>query len=224
MQPSHRSKVLFYTGISLIIFVILAFGIVTIVQPFRQERYLKPFVIIHIVAAMSWLVLFAWQSRLILKGNVNRHRKNLNFGIMLVAIVTVFSIIIVYQWGLALRVVGESRDVLTFAILFFASIWFAKKGKLETHKRLMLIASLNLISPAITRVGFIFDWSTTTVVIVSILVWILIPLFYDLFTIRKIHKATIGGITFTLIFFAIMVAIVVSPLLDRIEAFLYPSG
>ena len=214
---------MWYISISSLIFVILAFGTLSIIDTDRLGRYVKPFVVIHILSALGWLFLFSYQSWLILKGRIDKHKNNLKIGAILVIITTVFSIIITYQWGSAQRFIGEGRDVLCFAILFFASIWAVNKGKPETHKRFMLMALLNLIIPATTRVKFIFDLSDQFFVLVPILIWILIPIAFDVITIRKIHKATIIGIIFTFVSFILMIAIVLSPLMEDINTFLYSN-
>ena len=217
----QKSKFIYYTGLIAIIFVVLAFGIAAMVQPHRIERYFKPFVIIHIILSMGWLILFIHQSRLAQKGQLDKHRKNVNLATALVVLSTIIAVYITYAWGDTRRLIGESRDILAFAILFFASIWAIKKGKPETHKRLLLIALMNLIGPAITRVWFIFDWPQETIVFALLFTWIIIPVSFDLMTIRKIHKATYLGVGFTLLSFAIMVAIVFSPLLESITELLY---
>ena len=222
-QNKQRSKLMWYISISSLIFVILAFGTLSIIDTDRLGRYVKPFVVIHILSALGWLFLFSYQSWLILKGRIDKHKNNLKIGAILVIITTVFSIIITYQWGSAQRFIGESRDVLCFAILFFASIWAVNKGKPETHKRFMLMALLNLIIPATTRVKFIFDLSDQFFVLVPVLIWILIPIAFDVITIRKIHKATIIGIIFTFVSFILMIAIVLSPLMEDINTFLYSN-
>ncbi len=223
MMKKHQSKFLYYTGVASILFVILAFGIVAFVQPARLERYYKPYVIIHIITTLGWLLLFTWQSKLILNNKLNRHKQNVKIAHVLVVVATIVGIYITYLWGDPRRLIGESRDVLVFAGLYFASIMLVNKGKTEAHKRLMLVALVNLVSPAWTRVGSIFDWSTPVVVLAMILTWIIVPLAYDIFTIRKIHRATIAGILVTIISFALMIAIVISPWFDKIDAFLYPK-
>jgi hypothetical protein len=191
---NRNKKLMWFISVALIIFVLLAFGIVAFVQPERLPRYAKPFVIIHILSAMGWLFLFSYQTKLVINGQIARHEKNAKLGLALVFVITLSSILITYQWGLAERLIGESRDVVIFAILFLLSIWAIRKKKSQTHKRLMLIAALNLIGPAVTRLKFIFDLTDQIAVSITILIWILVPITYDLLTIRKIHKATIFGI------------------------------
>lgn len=217
----QKSKFIYYTGIMAIIFVILAFGIAAMLQPHRIERYFKPFVIIHIILSMGWLILFIHQSRLAQKGQLDKHRKNVNLATILVVFSTIIAVYITYAWGDFQRLIGESRDILIFAILFFASIWAVKKGKPETHKRLLLIALMNLIGPAFARVWSIFDWPRETIVFTLLLTWIIVPVSYDVVTIRKIHKATYIGIGFTLLSFIIMLAIIFSPLGESINELLY---
>jgi len=220
----QKSKFIYYTGIVAIIFVILAFGIAAMVQPHRIERYFKPFVIIHIILSMGWLILFIHQSRLAQKGQLDKHRKNVNLATALVVLSTIIAAYITYAWGDTRRLIGESRDILAFAILFFASIWAIKRGKPETHKRLLLIALMNLIGPAFTRVWFIFDWTQETIVFALLLTWIIVPVSYDLVTIRKIHKATYIGIGFTLLSFIIMLAIIFSPFGAHLNELLYEKN
>ncbi|GAA4279982.1 hypothetical protein [Gaetbulibacter aestuarii] len=221
IKVKQQSKLMWYISIAALTFVILAFGSLSMVDTDRLERYLKPFVVIHILSALGWLMLFSYQSWLITKRRLEKHRSNLRLATILVVITTIFSIVITYQWGSAQRFVGESRDVLCFAILFFASIWAVNRGKQETHKRLMLMALLNLIVPATTRVKFLFDLTDGFMLLITVLIWILVPILYDLVTLRKIHKATILGIVFTILSFVLMIATVMSPLMEDIDAFLY---
>ena len=222
VEPApHRSRLIEYAGIVLLVFVVLAFGVAAIVQPFRLARYTRPEVIVHIVLVLSWLVLFIVQSRLAGAGAIARHRKNLRLGALLVFLITVQGIYLTYKWGDAMRLIGESRDVLAFAALFIAAIWAARKGSFEAHKRLMLIAALNLLGPAYIRLGFILDWSIPTVILATVLTWILPPIAYDLLSRRAIHWATIAGIAFSIVTYALVLAIVFSPAIGVIESWFF---
>jgi hypothetical protein len=217
----RRSRFLLYTGIVIFVFVVIAFGAAAIVQPFRLARYAKPEVIVHIVLVLSWVILFIVQSRLAGAGAITRHRKNLRLGALLVFLITIQGIYLTYKWGDALRLIGESRDVLAFAALFIAAIWAARKGRFEAHKRLMLIAALNLLGPAHIRLGFVLDWSIPTVILATVLTWILPPIAYDLLSRRAIHWATITGIAFSIVTYALVLAIVFSPAIVVIESWFF---
>jgi hypothetical protein len=217
----HRSRFIEYAGIGLLVFVVIAFGAAAIVQPFRLARYAKPEVIVHIVLVLSWVILFIVQSRLAGAGAISRHRKNLRLGALLVFLITVQGIYLTYKWGDAMRLIGESRDVLTFAALFIAAIWAAMKGRFEAHKRLILIAALNLVGPAYIRLGFVLDWSIPTVILATVLTWILPPIAYDLLSRRAIHRATLAGIAFSIVTYALVLAIVFSPAIVVIESWFF---
>lgn len=145
----QQSRFLRNAGIVMLVFVIAAFGAAAIVQPFRLARYAKPEVILHIVLVLGWLVFFIVQSQLAGSGAIARHRKNLWLGASLVLLITVHAIYLTHQWGDPQRFVGESRDVLAFTSLFIAAVWLVKRGRIEAHKRLILIAALNLLAPLI---------------------------------------------------------------------------
>lgn len=216
-----KSRFIYLTGIAILIFAIIAFGSAAIIQPYRVERYIKPKVIIHISLIMGWLILFIIQSRLAIKGAIQKHHKNLLIGALLVLLITLQAIWLTYEWGDVNRFIGESRDVVAFSILFIAGIILAKNGKIEAHKRLILIATLNLLTPAVTRFGFIFDWSGPITLILTILIWILIPVLYDLTTRKSIHRATIGGIVFSIFSVIVMIAMIISPIRTWIETQLF---
>lgn len=217
-----RSRFLWYAGIVMLVFVVGAFGAAALAQPFRLARYVKPQVIVHIVLALSWLGLFIVQSGLVGSGAIARHRKNVWLGALIALILTVHAIYLTYVWGDPQRFVGESRDVLAFAALFIAAVWAAKRHRFEAHKRLMFIGTLNLLGPAYTRLGFVFDWPVLTGLIVTLLTWILPPVIYDLLTRGAIHRASIAGIAFSIATLVLMIAIVSSPVMGLIEARLFP--
>jgi hypothetical protein len=219
-DPQH-SRFLRNTGIVMLVFVVVAFGAAATVQPFRLARYAKPLVIVHIVLVLGWLVLFIVQSRLAGAGAIVKHRKNLRLGALLVLLLTAQAIYLTYQWGDAQRFVAESRDVLAFAALFMAAVWAARRGRFEAHKRLILIASLNLMGPAYIRLGFVLDWSIPAGILATILTWILPPVVYDLLTRRAIHWASIAGIVFSIATFVLMLVIVFSPFIGVIESWLF---
>lgn len=224
MQATDNSRFLTIAGLAMIIYAATAFAAVSLVQPVRFESFVKPLALVHMVAGMGWLILFFSQARLAHSGEIARHRSRMNLAIAVVAVLSITSIIIVYQVGFAARVLGESRDALGFAILFAFAIRQAQKGDIESHKRLMLIASLNLINPANMRVPIIFDWPPPTSLPITLLCWIGVPIAHDLITQRKIHKTTVYGVGFTLVTFAIVVGVIFSPLMPVIETWLYGPG
>lgn len=214
-QPS---RFLWYAGLSMLVFVVAAFGAGAVGQPFRLERYVDPQVVLHIALLLGWMVLFIVQSSLVQRGDLARHEKNVRLGTVLVFLATAHAVYLTYSFGSVERFIGESRDVLAFAALFVASVWFARNGRLDWHKRLMFIATLNLLGPAYTRLGGLFEWWTDPVVVLATaLTWMLPPVAYDLVTRRSVHRASIAGIAFSFASFALMLAVVLSPIRGWME-------
>jgi len=215
----RRSRFFWYAGFGMVLFVVLAFGAGAVAQPYRLDRYAKPKVILHIALFLGWLGFFTLQSRLILARYVARHKRNVLLGGLIVFAGTLHAIYLTYEFGSVDRFIGESRDVIAFAALFVASVWFARRGKLDWHKRLMLIATLNLMGPAYTRVAALFEWWTVPVsLLATLLTWVLPVVAYDLVTRRSIHRASIAGIVFSIASFVVMVLIVTSPVRGWMEA------
>lgn len=176
------------------------------------------------VADIGWLVLFVSQARLAHRGENARHRSRMSLALAIMGTLSLTSIMIVYQVGFAARVLGESRDALGFATLFAYALRQARKGNIESHKRHMLIASLNLINPANMRVPMIFDWPPATSLPITLICWVAVPIAHDLITQRKIHKATVYGVGFTVVTFAFVVVVIFSPLMPLIETWFYGPG
>jgi hypothetical protein len=101
-------------------------------------------------------------------------------------------------------------------------VWLAKRGEFEWHKRLMFIATLNLLGPVYTRLGALFEWwGIPAGLIATALTWVLPALAYDLVTRRSIHRATVAGPAFSFASFALMVVIVTSPVRGSLEPRLF---
>lgn len=213
-------SIMFRIAAGLSLFIVAAFAIASIVQPIRLERFGKHEVILHIVLTMGWLGFFLLQSRLISAGSFQRHRGNVTLGAILVLTLSIQGVLLVYHWGNAVRFVGETRDVMAFVALFIASIWAARRGMIESHKRWMLIGTLNLASPAIMRLAVPFEWSPPLTVAAFLVLWSIPAILYDRLMRRSIHRATIIGVVFSIATFALVIAIIASPLIEIVERFI----
>ena len=222
-RNSGRSKFFWYAGIFMLVYVVMAFGLAALEQPHRHERYTRIEVILHSVVALSWLVLFIVQSRLVHVGAIRAHKRNAWIGSTLAVLITVQAIHLTYVWGDAVRLIAESRDAIVFAALFFAAIWAAQKNKFDVHTRLMFIAGLNLINPAQIRLTFALGWPIPMAVVLGLIAWIVPPLVYDLVTQRSVHRASIVGIAVTVLSFFLVLAIVFSPFIETIGNWFYPA-
>jgi hypothetical protein len=121
---------------------------------------------VHGIVMTAWLALFLVQARLVATGKVAMHRRLGVAGIVLAALVvgvTMATAIASARAGatplpsippLAFLILPTS-GIVVFATLFVAAI--AMRRRAAWHKRLMLVASLSLIVPALARLPLVRD-------------------------------------------------------------------
>ncbi len=174
---------------------------------FGAPPALTPLLHWHGAAFTLWMVLLITQTSLIASGRVAVHRKLGVVGVVLAAGMMVL--------GGAVAIMRASEGVLgppgipplvflavpltalvVFPVLFGAAIYFRRRP--DIHKRLMLIATMELITAAIARLpgvvalGPLGFFGLTDVLIVAIAI-------YDYRTRGRIHPATIWGGLFLIV-------------------------
>ncbi|QDP00912.1 hypothetical protein [Thalassotalea sp. PS06] len=208
-EVKPRSQYLFYSAIVLSIFVIIGFSLKVIVHPFRLARY-TPLVIAHAGFMMAWLFLFAYQARLVTLGNLKRHKQLGSISILLViAMITTgewASINLFFEHQRTDLLVGNAFTMFTFLCLYGSAIYAVSKGNVDTHKRMIIIASLSIIGPAIGRYLEVLDVNVMLYFAVYPIILIALPVGYDLSINNKIHKATYAGISFVVAMNVLMMA------------------
>jgi hypothetical protein len=147
---------------------------IIILAGFARTYYLKglfntpaiPSRLVHLhgLVMTLWVVLFVTQVSLVATRRTKTHQRLGILGAVLAALVIVVGTLT----GLYAAARGSSPgppalqflivplgDMLVFAVLIGLALYFRRQ--LQTHKRLMLLAAVNLLTPAIARipVGFI---------------------------------------------------------------------
>lgn len=173
---------------------------------------------LHGIALTSWFALACAQPWLIRSKNVALHRK---LGVVGVAIA--ISVVVTGLWTVALRDVSEIDENPTRAagnlasLLMFlscATFGFVLRRGSATHKRLMLLASIPLLAPALDRFaripvmnefwGTILYWFPAPPEIafasLSFLFLLLLVIANDVISERRIHRGTIIGLLSILVF------------------------
>jgi hypothetical protein len=140
---------------------------------FARTYYLKPFfntpdlpgriVHLHGIVMTAWVLLFITQVSLVAKRKTRVHQRlGIAGGVLaaLVVIVGVLTALFAAARGatpgppaLAFLVVPLG-DMLIFSVLIGLALYFRRK--LQVHKRLMLLAAINLLTPAIARIPLSF--------------------------------------------------------------------
>lgn len=201
---TRRRTRLFYVGMAIAIAL-------TVFAGFSRTYFLKAHygtpelsLLLHVHGAVftTWVLFFLAQTTLIAAGRTDLHRRMGIGGAMLAMLV-----LIVGTATAIIRVKGGSApipgvpplaflavplgDMVVFGILVGAAIYYRRRA--ESHKRLMTLAMISLMSAPIARLPFgILQagppafFGLTDLFIVAMLV-------YDLTSRKKIHPATIWG-------------------------------
>jgi len=142
---------------------IIAFGgfTRTYLLPVATNRFDGPALIhLHGILFFSWMVLFVWQSGLVQRRRVEAHRAWGMAGIAL-ATAMVFTAVALVARGLDASVtagtieitrrtaIAPLSQIALFAVFLAGAIATVKRP--ETHRRLMLLATANLLPPAVAR-------------------------------------------------------------------------
>ncbi len=199
--PGRRYDHLFFSGMALLTLATVFIG-------FARSYYLAgvfqaplPNRLVHIHGAIftCWIVLLITQTLLVSAHRVDIHRRLGLVGFGLACIMPVVAILA----AIDSMVRHASRPnalaffaVPTFDILAFVPlIFFAWKyrSNAATHKRLILLATIAILDAAVVRWPMHTGWWG-----LHPAVWVteafLLPLFaYDLFSIRRVHRATLWG-------------------------------
>ena len=147
-----NDRLMAWIGLSLAVFCIFAFALKGVIEPERLSRY-NPMVMIHGLLMMCWLALFSLQSWLMSDGAFARHYLFGRLSFVLVVLIiwssTLIAIQYTYDFQNTRRLSLNSMSLLRFAILYGVAIVCVLKAYTGLHRRLMLLATLILVAPAI---------------------------------------------------------------------------
>lgn len=165
--------------------------------------------LLHGAVFTSWFLLQLIQSLLVAGKKLAVHKLLGETALVLAPLIVIVSVLVVFY---ATRHVfhGETKPTVQSAAFPLALVtWFSGfviaglllRKKPQAHKRLMLLASLAIISPAVGRIGWLPypdwlpDWWEWAIVFaVPLVAW-------DLVRLRRLHPATLIGVpAFVLMF------------------------
>jgi len=183
---------------------------------FARTYYLKPFfgtpdlpgriVHLHGIVMTAWVLLFITQISLVATRRTRVHQRlGIAGGVLaaLVVIVGVLTALFAAARGaspgppaLAFLIVPLG-DMLIFSVLIGLALYFRRN--LQVHKRLMLLAAINLLTPAIARIplSFITNGGPLAFFGLTDLV-LLVFLAYDTFKHRRLHPVFLWGSIFVI--------------------------
>lgn len=199
-------------------------ALLTVLTGFAPTYYLRgafgapplsTLVHLHGLLFTSWILLFLTQTSLIAAGRTDLHRRVGPAG----GVVAVLMLVVGY-----LTAVGAARRGLTppggppplvflavpigalvaFAILVGTGLYNRRRS--ETHKRLMLLATIAVLTPAIARMRFIGEGGPP-VAIVGTCLFVVACLIYDRAAHGRVHPAFLWGGLFVMLSLPLRMAI-----------------
>ena len=184
---------------------------------FARTYYLKPFfstpnlpgriVHLHGIIMTTWVVLFVVQVSLVATRRTRVHQRlGIAGGVLagLVVIVGILTALYAAARGaspgppaLAFLIIPIG-DMLIFAVLIGFALYFRRK--LDIHKRLMLLAAINLLTPAIARIPLDFIINNGPLAFFGLTdLCLLACVAFDTIKHRRLHPAFLWGSIFLIV-------------------------
>jgi len=162
-----RSGPSFFVGMAVVmaITVFIGFAPSFYLKAFTAAPSLSPLVWAHGLFFTGWIALLITQATLVAKDRVDVHRRLGMFGLALAVAMVVVGLLTAISAARLGRVPPGAPPPLVFmAIPFFAIVEFAilfgaaiaLRGNSQTHKRLMLLATITIVIAAIARLPLPF--------------------------------------------------------------------
>jgi uncharacterized membrane protein YozB (DUF420 family) len=200
VPPDH----FFYTGMALatVAAVFVGFARTYYLRSQFQDTSLPIYLQVHGAVFSAWIVLFVAQTSLVAVRRTDLHRRLGVAGAALAAVMVVVAVTAAILSGRRTIAAGFETEALTFLTtplssmavfltLVVAAISYRRRP--ETHKRLMLLATISILDAATAR------WPIALVATTSWAYYALADLFvvaavmYDAVSRRRIHPAYIWG-------------------------------
>ena len=202
---ARRAERLFYVGMAALVTVLVfvGFGPSYYLRPiFRPGHPLSRVLHLHGFVFSMWIVWFVTQTALVSARRVDLHRKLGMFAAAWAALMVpvgaaaALHVAAAATGDLAVELrrflAVQAFDLGVFATLVAAGV-MARRNP-SAHKRLMLLASVSLLPPAVARLPFPPSLPGGIVTIFLICYLAVLPLvWFDLRTLGRVHRATLWG-------------------------------
>ena len=194
---------LFFTAMALA-------GLLTLLAGFAPTYFLRsaalppmtPLYHVHGVLFTAWIVLFLIQTVLVAGRRTDIHRRVGIAGAGLAAAVVVMGVAVSIE---TLRRGGGTHiatppsaflaipigDMITFAILVASAVYLRRRP--DAHKRLMLLATISILTAAIARLLAQFNAGVPLGFFLGTDAFVLAVVLYDLGSLGRVHPATLWG-------------------------------
>ena len=203
--PGRRFDHVFFTSMALVMLVTVFVGFAHTYYLAGLFRAPLPSRIIHIQGAVfsCWILLLVAQTSLVSAGRVDIHRRLGVAGFFLGCLMIVLGLVAATDALARGAPVGRDSQMfyivgLTDILIFAVPLYFAFRTRLEppAHKRFIYIATIALVTPAIAHLPFAFVYRKSPVVALLAESFLLVLVGYDLWSTRRIHRATLSAGSF----------------------------
>jgi len=188
----------YFSGI-LLITVVFAFSMNILLKNFHLNSSMS-LIVIHGLSMLLWYFILFWQTRQIRSNSIKGHKQLGLMTIFLAIAIIISGIMIAISnfkgEGEALTLFSNFSGMFVFSVLYVFAI--TNRQKPDIHKRLMIVASIAMLSPALVRILRIIDINDFVTLPFWLLFIAVLPI-YDYRELKKVHKATLLATGFLLI-------------------------
>ena len=226
-----RRDDVFFSAMALIILgtVVLGFARSYYLAGVFQARLPSRLVHVHAALFSSWILLFIAQTSLVAAGRVDLHRRLGVLGAGLAAARVVLGFLVATDsLARGFAPPGSGLDpksfyaipILETAVFCVLIVWALRsRGDGPAHKRLIVIATISIMGPAVNRWAFLPPGHRGLVTAVIMDAFILLVAGFDLWSGGRIHHATVQGGLFMIIAHQLMFPIGLTPVWYRFATF-----
>lgn len=206
-QSIERARFFANAALLMAILVLLSFPLTYYLPVLTGTHSFQLLHHVHGLACFAWIGLLAWQARLVAKGHVARHREIGLSGFALSGALILSGYWMAQRGGENRLAQGEAQpweftyynliDISLFALLMIGAIVLVTRH-VDWHRRLMYIAALCLVAPALTRWTLKLPLANSLLVDLLAYVLVTIPFLvalaaHDRRALGHIHAATLAG-------------------------------
>ena len=194
----------FYTGMAIAAaaVVVIGFSPTFFLRASYDSTPLPTYLIVHGVLFTTWIALFIAQTSLVAVRRTDVHRR-LGWVMAALAVVMVVVGTTAGIWSMRRQVddgfVQEAQAFLTtplFSMTAFAGFVataIARRRDSQTHKRLMLLATISILDAAVARLPLEFLRTSNWNYLPTTDVFLLTAILYDVVSRRTVHQAYVWG-------------------------------
>jgi FtsH-binding integral membrane protein len=201
----------FFSGLAILILIttVVGFAPTYFLAGMVRAHLPSPIIHVHAVVFSLWILLLVTQTSLVAAHRTDIHRKLGLAGFGLACLVTVLGLLAAtnalsrnfappkFPFGAQTFYAIPVTDMLIFTVLVF----FAYRARRDpaAHKRLIMIATIGLMDAPTDRAPFAAITGGPHRDVLVCMIFLLLVIGYDLWSLRKLHPATIWAGMFLIV-------------------------